>query len=81
MDWAQVLVIMLAGLLAIFLILSITLAVLLIKITRQIKTATDSAEKTIVAFGDSVKTFNKAALPMMVAKAVFNQFTKSSKKK
>jgi hypothetical protein len=40
MDWAQVLVVILSLFLAIFLLLAIVLTVMLIKVTRQIKTVT-----------------------------------------
>ncbi len=81
MDWAQILVILLAALFAIFLIVAIILAVLLIKITRQIKSAAASAERTVQAIEGSVNTFNKEALPMMVAKGIIGQVAKRSKKK
>ena len=79
MDWAQILVIMLAVLFAIFLAVAITLAVLLVRITRQIRAATSSAERTINALEGSVKTLNKSALPLMVAKSVIGQVAKRSR--
>ena len=81
MDWAQILVILLAALFAIFLAVAIALAVLLIKITRQIKSAADSAERTVAALEGSVRTFNKSALPLMVAKGIVGQAVKLSRSK
>lgn len=81
MDWAQILVIILAVLFTIFLILAITLAVLIIAVTRQIKAAAASAERTVSAFESTVVQFNKAALPMMITRKIITQIIKSSKKK
>ena len=47
MDWAQILVIILAVFLALFLALGIALLVMLIRLTRQIKTVTSSASRTV----------------------------------
>lgn len=80
MDWAQILVILLAVLFAVFLVMAIALAVLLLKVTRQIKAAAASAERTVEALEGSVKTFNRAALPMMITKGVISQIMKQSKK-
>jgi hypothetical protein len=81
MDWAQILVIILAILFIIFLGLAITLAVLIISVTRQIKAAAASAERTVSALEASVATFNKAALPMMISKKIINQVIKAAQKK
>lgn len=81
MDWAQILVFILAALFVVFLVVAIALIVLLIKVTRQIKSATESAERTVHAFEDSVNTFNKTALPLMVAKGIIGQVAKRAKKK
>ena len=78
MDWAQILVIILAILFAIFLFLAIVLAVFLVMITRQIKAATASASRTMSVIEDSVQKANKAALPMMIAKGIFKQVRKKS---
>lgn len=81
MDWAQLLVIMLAVLFAIFLVVAIALAVMLLKVSRQIKSATASAERTVHALEGSVKSFNKTALPLMMTKTIVNQVMKRSKKR
>lgn len=76
MDWAQLLVIILAVLFAIFLLLAIMLAVLLVSISRQIKAATASAERTMHAIEGSVATFNKAALPLALGRGILDQLMK-----
>ncbi len=81
MDWAYILVIFLAVLFAIFLIVAIILGVLLIKITRQIKSTAASAERTIQSLENSAETFKRAALPAMVAKGIIGQVMKRSKQK
>ena len=81
MDWAQIIVILLAILFAIFLILAIALVVVILSITRQIKAATATAERTIHALEGSVANFNRVALPLTLAKGVFGQFMKKSPKK
>ena len=80
MDWAQVLVIVLAVLFAIFLVITIVLAVILLKITRQIKSATASAQRTMHALEGSTKALNSAAMPLMITKAVIRQLRKKSRK-
>lgn len=81
MDWAQILVIMLAVLFALFLIVAIIIGVLIIKVTRQIKSAASSAERTVHALEGSVNAFNKTALPLMVTKGIISQLAKRSKSK
>ncbi len=81
MDWAQILVIILAVLFAVFLVVAIALAVLILSITRQIKAATASAERTIQAIEGSVASFNKVALPLALTKGIIGQFTKKPRKK
>ncbi len=81
MDWAQILVIVLAVLFIVFLALAIALAVLLIAITRQIKLAAKSAERTISTLENSVSAFNKVALPLALTKGILNQFRKTTTKK
>lgn len=81
MDWAYILVLLLSVLLAIFLIIAIILGVYLIKITRQIKSAAASAERTMQAIEGSVSTLNKAALPLMFTKGIVNQVVNLKRKK
>jgi hypothetical protein len=79
MDWPQILVIILAVLFIVFLIFAITLIVLIISVTRQIKAAAASAERTVSAIEESVTTFNKVALPMMISKKIIAQVLKKKR--
>lgn len=81
MDWAQILVIILAVMLTVLLIVAIALGVLMLKLTRQIKQATASAERTMHAIEDSVTNFNKTTLPFMAAKSIIGRVIKSRRKK
>lgn len=47
MNFAEILVYILAGALAVFLLLAVILVVMLIRITRQIKDITTTAQKTV----------------------------------
>ncbi len=71
---AEVLVVILSIFLAFFLILGITLTIYLIKLTRQIKKVTDSAERTAESIESTVTGFSRLISPMvmaeMIAKAV-----------
>ena len=81
MEWAQILVIILAILFSVFLIVAIVVAVLILRVTRQIKTAAASAERTVHALENSVGAFSKSALPLMVTKGIISQIMKVSRKK
>lgn len=76
MDWAHIIVIILAIFLGIFLLLAIGLLVLLIKVTRQIKSVTTSAERTAQAIEGSVETLNKFTSPLMISRMVSKQLKK-----
>jgi uncharacterized protein YoxC len=79
MDWAYVLVIILATLLALFLLLAIALAVLLIKVTRQIKSVTDSAQRTAGYVERIIGGVVKTASPMLLGKLVARYVKKNKK--
>lgn len=79
MEWAQVLVIILSVFLALFLLLSIVLIALLIKVTRQIKSITQSAERTVGNVEKVANNFTAATSPAVIAKVV-STFVKSFKK-
>ena len=80
MDWAQILVYLLAVLFSIFLVLAIMLTVVLLQVTRQIKSAAESAEKTLHSLENSVSTFNRTAVPLMMTKSVIAQVMKYAQK-
>lgn len=73
MDWApQVLVVILSVFLALFLLLSIVLVVLLIKVTKQIKTVTTSAERTVVKLEEAATNASTYTSLSFLAKAAKN---------
>lgn len=82
MEWApQALVIILAVALAIFLILAIALMIMLIKITRQIKRVTTTAEKTAVAAENFFTTVMRMVSPAVIGSAILEVIKKSTKGK
>lgn len=70
MDWAQILVTLLAVLLAIFLALGVALLVLLIKLTRQIKAVASVAERTVQNIEKTTSGISKVTSPLLLAKLV-----------
>lgn len=70
MEWAQVLVIILSVFLALFLFLSTILVVLLIKVTRQIKTVAGAAERTALKFENTASNIATFTSPVALAKMV-----------
>ena len=80
MDWAQILVIILSVFLALFLLLAIVLVVMLIKVTRQIKTVTDSAQRTVAHMESAAAGFSKTTSPLFVLGLVKKFFNKAKKR-
>lgn len=76
MDWSQVLVIILSIFLAIFLLLGIILTYLLIRVTKQIKEVTDSAQRTVHGFERMVDGVNKVVSPALISKLVLDGWDK-----
>lgn len=79
MDWAQVLVIILAVMLAVFLTLAIILTVLLVKLTRQIKNVASSAERTIHTLENSASRLRKGFMPVVVLRSFMKRGNKSKR--
>ncbi len=79
MEWAQVLVIILSVFLALFLILAIILIALLIKVTRQIKTITNTAERAAVKLENTAQNIGAFTSPVLIAKMV-KSFISNAKK-
>lgn len=79
MEWAQILVIILSVFLALFLALSVALVILLIKVTRQIKRITSSAERTVSKVENVASNFSVASSPTVLAK-VAKTFVNNLKK-
>ncbi len=81
MDWAQILVIILSTFLALFLILGIILAIMLIRLTQQIKTVTDSAQRTVNDIEGIVSGVSKFSSPGLVMGLVVKHLKKLKSKK
>jgi regulatory protein YycI of two-component signal transduction system YycFG len=79
MDWAQVLVVILSLFLAIFLLLAIVLTVMLIKVTRQIKTVTESAQRTAEHIEKAVGGVGKIVSPALLLRTISKYFKKAKK--
>ena len=77
-DWAQILVIILSTFLAIFLIVGIILAVMLVRLTRQIRTIAAVAERTMEGFERAARNVRLAAVPTMILGKVM-KFIKKEK--
>lgn len=71
-TWFEVLVIILSSLLAIFLLLAITLAILLIKVVRQIRRITEHAEQVVDKAEDIAEFFRNTTGPVAVIKLLSN---------
>lgn len=67
---AGVLVVVLAFTLAVFLILAIVLLILLIRISRQIKNITDSAEQTVHGAEVILKNMQRFTAPAIIGRIV-----------
>ncbi len=80
MTAMEILVIILAAFLALFLLVGIVLAVLLVRITQQIKRVTTSAERTVGNIEGVVAGVSKVTTPAMLAKLVFSEVNKRRKK-
>ena len=80
MTAMEILVIILSAFLALFLLIGIVLAILLVRITQQIKRVTTSAERTVNGIESVVASASKVTTPAMLAKLVLGQVNKRRKK-
>lgn len=78
---AGILVIILSVFLAIFLTLAIVLTILLIKVTRQIKSVTETAQKTAEGIESAVHKFSAVSTPLAFANVIKNIINLNKKKK
>lgn len=76
MDAMQVLVVILSSFLALFLLLAIALVILLIKVTRQIKSVTTTAQSAAEHINSIASGVSKVASPALIAKLVLEQVNK-----
>lgn len=77
---AEILVIILAVVLAIFLVLAIVLIAIMIKITKQIKTITGTAERTVVNLEKTSQNISTFSSPVMIGRLISRQFSKIRRK-
>lgn len=80
MDWAQILVIILSLFLAIFLLMAIFLVGMLIKVTRQIKNVTESAERTAGHIEHVVARFGSVKVSAFAVRKIIGIIKKINKK-
>lgn len=80
MSALEILVIILSSFLALFLLIGIILVALLVRVTRQIKRVTDSAERTAHGLEGIVAGVGKVTSPALLAKMVLSQIKKYRKK-
>lgn len=78
MDWAQILVIILAVFLGIFLVLGIVLVVMFIKVTQQIRMVVGSAERTIKIF-EKVFSQTRGLVSPLVIMRIVSKYIKGRK--
>lgn len=81
MDAAQILVIILSIFLAVFLLLGIILTIMLIRVTKQIKDITESAQRTVTGFERMVDGAAKIISPAVIGKAIYDQLDKLKDRK
>lgn len=81
MDFAQILVYILAVVLALFLVLAIVLIVMLIRITMQIKDITSSAQRTVSNVEKVMNTVGSAATPLGIMSFLMKNVKKKAGKK
>lgn len=81
MNALEILVVILSIFLAIFLLVGIVLAVLMVRVTQQIKRVTTTAERTVNGIESMVSTASKVTSPALIAKMVLSQLKKQRKKK
>jgi len=79
MDAMQILVVILSVFLALFLLLAIILVVLLIKVTRQIKHVTTTAQNAAEHMNDLALNVGKFVSPALITKFLMKQFNKARK--
>ncbi len=79
MDAMQILVIILASFLALFLLLAVILVVLLIRVTRQIKNVTTTAQSAVEKINSFAGNVTKVTSPALIAKLVMDQVKKVRK--
>lgn len=78
MDWAQILVIILGILFAIFLAVAITLAVIVVRLTKKIRAVTASAERALHSVEGAAARSAAAVLPVTIISRIIRQLRKGN---
>lgn len=73
MDWAQILVIILGVLFAIFLTVAIVLAVFVVRLTKKIRTITVAAERALHGVEGIASKSAMAVLPVTILSRIVRQ--------
>ena len=81
MEWAQILVIILAAALALFLLLAIILTIKLIQVSRQIKRVACAAERTALKVESVANSAAAMVAPAAIAKIIKSMMYKTKKHK
>ena len=76
MDWAQILVIILGVLFAIFLGVAIVLAVFVVQLTKKIRSITVAAERAIHSVEGAASKSAMAVLPVTIVTRIIRQLRK-----
>jgi cell division protein FtsL len=79
-EAAQILVIILSTVLAVFLVLAIILVVKLIGVSNEIKAMTSSIRRTSESIESAVSSVAKVVSPMMIFRSIKEAFGKIKKK-
>lgn len=75
-DWAQVLVVILSIFLVIFLIVGIVLGLMVIRLTRQIRTIAEVAGRTVQGLERAAQSARFTAIPAMILTRVMKVMKK-----
>lgn len=80
MDWAQILVVILSIFLGLLVLSAVVLVVVFIRLTHQIKSVTDNAERAVKNIEDAVHSFSKTSSSLAVVQMIVKRFKKHKKK-
>lgn len=78
---AEILVIIVSGVLSVFLVIAIILAIYLIKLTAEIRRLTKTARSTVSHIDNTVSGFGKIVSPVFVAEILSRYIKKFTNKK
>lgn len=79
MDWAQILVIILAIFLGLLVLSGIVLVVVFIRLTHQIKAVANNAERAARNIENAVHNFSKTTSPLVAVRMIIKRLKKRKK--